>query len=92
MLEGGDRLGLRRVEAREEETRAVRKKGGLGRGGKGGAGSLEAGLGPEDPQLWCGAWRSRWLAGRGSWTRRRTPDGGSGIGLGCPREELCLPV
>lgn len=48
MLEGGDRLGLRRVDAREE-TRAVRRRGGLG--GKGGASSLEAGLRPEDPQL-----------------------------------------
>lgn len=49
MLEGGDRLALRRVDAREEETRAVRRRGGLE--GKGGAGSLEAGLRPEDPRL-----------------------------------------
>lgn len=79
MLEGGDRRGLRRVDAWEEETRA-------GRGRDSGEGGL-----PGEDGLRCregrasgrqvsglktlgsrrGAWRSRWSAGRGPWTDDR---------------------
>lgn len=65
MLEGGDCLGLRRVDAGEEETSAVRRRGLPGEGGlrgREGQAAGVAGLGPEDPQLWRWAWLScGWL-------------------------------
>lgn len=39
-----------------------------------------------------GAWRSGWPAGRGPRTGDKPGGGGSGTGLRCPHQELCLPA
>lgn len=80
MLEGGDRRGLRRVDAWEEETRAGRGEGLSGEGGLPGeeglrrtegwaAGTRVSSLKTLGSR--CGAWQSRWPAGRGPCTGDR---------------------
>lgn len=62
----------------------VSGKGGTGSWGVGGGGSRPKTLSPErSPAV-------LWLAGRGSWTGRRTRDGGSGTEPAVPARELCL--
>lgn len=98
MLEGGDRRGLRRVDAWEEETRAGRGRVSLGRevsqgrkvSGERRGGRWEAGLGPEDPRL--AMWSLAVQVASWAWPldRGQTRDGGSETGLSCPHQELCL--
>lgn len=75
MLEGGDRRGLRRVDAWGEEIRAGRGRVPLGREVSRGREEARA-AGRRVPGLKTlssrrAAWRSRWPAGRGPWTGDR---------------------
>lgn len=94
MQEGGDCPGLRRVDAREEETRAVRGRGLPGEGGLWGREGQAAGGRISSRKTLCSSEGPGGPVAVWAWLQ----DGATGPGWrirdrdACPCEELCLPA